>query len=826
MKLLDQLYQQDYHSCVMTSFGIDFSAFENVLLTRLRAAGCNNNLVIADAGMLAYAMGSASELPVHAGRRYTVTGANAAGVFHPKVILQLGGKSGRLFVSSANLTAPGLGGNKEVIGQVVASPGLVGESQLLASAWRYVRSFLDLEQEAVANQVARMRKHTAWLMDVPPADGLVSLSNGDTAAFLDSSSKQTIASRFGNYISGDVVKRLIVVSPYWDEDLRALRTLQKAIGATEICVLVGGPKPSFPIQALKDSDSIRFYPLADTESRFVHGKVYIAETKHADHVLYGSANCTMPGMGGARLSPGRNEEACLYRRMKQGAALVELRLVASLAKGRALKGEELPKWHLPPDVPRDAAAARHPGRFEIKGSYLLWWPSGPYAHARAHVELLDQDGIQMSVALNAPTTTADEARRYILPALNQMPFFARARAGDNTSVASIIVLPEVLRQETREPRSRRFEEESSRLKSNERIGPWILDFIDLIAKAEAVDDDHDPDQINTGTSRSAVRSRATSPASRTLSYEEFTAGRKVRQDRKVGFHQAFAGSDFDLVRSYLNRLIGLNSRQDGYGLIEDESGVRDALALEDELQQDWNAAKDKAPVPSANPELSEARRKQLEAKELLAANAARLAARFDIGDFSVDFSNQMRKRAKATPLLPQDMFRLRAVLLMMLGASYPIGWDRLRMQGTEWQVLPADGELPWARLIGRVLSAFFGEHSDLIGELRVGLGPEGPAVELVEGFATCFWAIQACLIAAEAKNGMYGLDRLLSDLSVRIYKRSGLSQVELQDETVLAVLEKMTSAFPLGISQDEMLSLHHASVAKVPLPQQLEPIAT
>lgn len=826
MKLLEQFDQRGYHSCVMTSFGLDFSAFENVLLTRLRAVDCNNNLVIADAGMLAYAMGSTSELPLHAGRRYSVTGANAQGVFHPKVILQLGSKTGRLFVSSANLTAPGLGGNKEVIGQVIASPGLVGESQLLASAWRYLSGFLDLEQEAVANQVARIRKHAAWLMDTSPADGLVSLSNGDSAAFLSSLSKQTISSRFVNYISGDAVKRLIVISPYWDEDLRALRTLQKAIGSAEICVLVGGPKPSFPMQALKDSDSIRFYPLAEAEGRFLHGKVYIAQTRHADHVLYGSANCTMPGLGGARPSPGHNEEACLYRRMKQGAALVELRLVASLAKGRALQGDDLPKWHVPAEVPRDAAAARHPGRFEIKGPHLLWWPSAPYAATDAHVELLDQDGMLIPVALNAPTTIADGARRYVLSSVNQTPFFARARVGGNTSVASIIVLPEVLRQETREPRSRRFEEESSRLKSNERIGPWILDFIDLIAKAEAVDGDDDSDQIKAGKSRSAVRSRAASPASRTLSYEEFTAGRKVRQDRKVGFHQAFAGSDFDLVRSYLNRLIGLNSSQDGYGPRVDESGVRDALALEDELQQDWDALKDKAPAPSADPEISEARRKQLKAKEVLAANAARLAARFDIGDFSVDFSNQMRKRAKATPLVPQDMFRLRAVLLLMLGASYPIGWDRLRIQGTEWQVLPADGELPWARLIGRVLSAFFGESSDLIGALRVRRGLEGPTVEMVEGFATCFWAIQACIIAAEARNGMYGLDKLLSELSVRIYRRSGLSQVELQDETVLVVLEKMTSAFQLGISRDEMLSLHRASVAKVPLPQQLEPIAT
>ncbi|KIP83334.1 hypothetical protein SN15_12845 [Stenotrophomonas maltophilia] len=817
MKLFEQFSQCGYHSCVMTSFGIDFAAFENVLLNRLRSAGCNNNLVIADAGMLAYAMGSISEFPSYAGRRYTVTGAKAEGVFHPKLILQLGAKTGRLFVSSANLTTPGLGGNKEVIGQVAASSGMSGESQLLASAWRYAQSLLDLQQEAIANQVARVRKQTPWLMDVPPADGLVSLSNGDAAAFLDSQSRQTIGTRFSRFIGGDRVRRLIVISPYWDEDLRALRALQKATGAEEVCVLVGGPAPSFPAQSLKDSDSIRLYALTGEQSRFVHGKVYIAQTKHADHVLYGSANCTMAGLGGARPSPWRNEEACLYRRMRAGAATGELGLTASLAKGQSLSGKALPKWHVRPEVPREASIARDPGRFEIKGAHLLWWPSIAYTHPDARVDLLDQDGTTLPIQLNEHAPSIDAVRRYTLPSLTEAPFFARARVGATTSVASIVVLAHVLRQETKQPRSRRFEEESSRLRENQRIGPWILEFIDLIAQAETADVDSEPEPTKAGKSKAASRLRAPPARSRTLSYEEFTANRKPGQDRNTGFHSAFAGSDFDLVRSYLNRLIGLEAIPADQAQLEDAADVRAALELHDEAQVDQGEDSWRPQVQPDAGDISEERRQQLEKDKVRDAFAARLAARGDIAMFSAEFCDQMRQKAKKSPLVLQDMFRLRAVLLMTFGAAYPIGSDRLKVQGTEWQVLPADGEQSWALLIGRILSTFFSKDSDLIGGLRVMRGGDGPAIELVEGFATCFWAIQACRIAVEARGGMNGMDTRLSNLSARIYERSGLTPAELEEETVGTILRKMTSTFPLGFSLEELLTSHRTSAARLQL---------
>lgn len=813
MKLFEQFAHRGYHSCVMTTFGIDFAAFENIALHRLRGAGCNNNLVIADAGMLAHALESAIELPRHAGRQYTVAGTRSKGVFHPKIILQLGRKTGRVFVSSANLTAPGLAGNLEVIGTIAASHDNSGESRLLASAWRYVEQFLDLDQEAVAHQVARMRKQAAWLMDVVPADGIVSLANGEAAAFLDSAGKRTIASRFATFIGGDPVKRLIVVSPYWDEDLKALRDLHESTGAREVCVLVGGYKPSFPTQRLVERDAIRLFPLRTEKNRFVHGKVIIAQTRDADHVLYGSANCTVAGVGAARAFAGRNDEACIYRRMRRGAALRELDLESSIAKENVLKGKELPTWQVRPEVPLEAAIRRDPGRFAIRGVQLQWWPTEAYGHGSARVELLGRTGEVVSLELVAHELPAEGVRCFVISGPSEPPYFARVRIGRDVSVAAVIVMPDVLRQETREARTRQLEEVADRLKGGERLGLWIMDFIDLIAQAEAYETEPDRTRGALATrEHRGSRSTGESPG-RTLRYDVFIAGRKLREDRKPNFQSAFAGSDLDLVRSYLNRIIGLVAVAIDQDERDDDARIREALALRDEVPADDDDASKPSRQPSEG-EWSEARLKHVEEEKARNAIAARLTARADIAKFSIKICSQMRTKVPLKPLLLHDMLRLRAVLMMMLGAACPIGTGLLDKRILESQVLRPDGEHAWARLIGRVLATFFNDPEPLIEALQLQDYESALPVELVECFATCFWSIQACRIAANAKPCMHSLRQQLDGLSANIYRRSGLTRAECQDKTVTEIFEKMTSTFALGISLEEILALHHEPAAQ------------
>ena len=58
------------------------------------------------------------------------------------------------------------------------------------------------------------------------------------------------------------------------------------------------------------------------------------------------------------------------------------------------------------------------------------------------------------------------------------------------------------------------------------------------------------------------------------------------------------------------------------------------------------------------------------------------------------------------------------------------------------------------------------------------------------------------------------MQKQLAGLSISIYKRSGLTRAECEDDAVTALFEKMTSTFALGVSLEEILALHRELAAQ------------
>src|SRR3546814_1408623 len=77
----------------------------------------------------------------------------------------------------------------------------------------------------------------------------------------------------------------------------------------------------FPAEAAF-AKKVRLVDLNSPNSRFTHAKVFVALTKHHDHILFGSANCTTAALSSA----GSNAEACVYRRLPAGTAVKALGL--------------------------------------------------------------------------------------------------------------------------------------------------------------------------------------------------------------------------------------------------------------------------------------------------------------------------------------------------------------------------------------------------------------------------------------------------------------------------------------------------------------------
>lgn len=254
MKLYDRFGAKGFHSSFITTFGIDFDAYENVCLNRLRGAGCTNNFILPDSRMLSYALDGASVLPRYAGRLYLASGMNTprGGVFHSKLFLRLGRRSGELLVGSANMTAPGLAGNREIMGMVACGSEDSGERRIIASAWSYLDARIDRTENAAAEQIGWMQARTPWLSDTEPAAGLIALRDNSQAAFLTNDGQTGIGRRFLDLVDERPVIRLIVISPYWDGGLAALKYLMTQLAPQETILLIEPKKRLFPADALKD----------------------------------------------------------------------------------------------------------------------------------------------------------------------------------------------------------------------------------------------------------------------------------------------------------------------------------------------------------------------------------------------------------------------------------------------------------------------------------------------------------------------------------------------------------------------------------------------
>ena len=330
MNLYERFREPGYHTSIITTFGVDFDAYENVVLPRLRGAGCHNNILLCDAALLTQNLAKSSSLPRYAGRLYTANGAKAAGVFHPKLVVQLGRNGGRIIVSSANMTATGLAGNLELAGEFACGTEDSGEQRLIAQAWAYALRHCDRTGQALDAQIAWAEARTPWLRGAVQTRESVILEDGTTAALLTAGERIGIGEQFVAHVDDMPVKRLVVVSPYWDENLKALGFIAKTLSPAKTDLLIDSDAGLFPVTALKKLKGVRLFDREEFhKGRFLHAKAVIAQTRKADHVLYGSANCTVAALGTKGFA-GENEEVCMYRRFPAGTVLDSLELAELL----------------------------------------------------------------------------------------------------------------------------------------------------------------------------------------------------------------------------------------------------------------------------------------------------------------------------------------------------------------------------------------------------------------------------------------------------------------------------------------------------------------
>ncbi len=431
IKLFRDLKQAGFHSSVATTYSVDGAFYDGSVQRRLRRFECVNNIVIADVSMLSRALTATPETFALAGQRYAIVPARVCGCFHPKILLRLGARRARLVVGSANLTAAGWGVNLEItacfeyrhgdVERAVAGP-------IIRKAYDYLLRWLEpVQGESIAHKLRLHRRDSPWLADVEANGAPVLLPDGTTADLLCEfgDGKPGIMSRLVEMVDGERVRQLVVVSPYWDDDLSALRNLRTALRMPTTIIGLNPLVSRFPTAAMEKDRRVRFtaVPVEQGTERFLHAKIIIVSSDKADHVVFGSANCTDAALGSVGRG-GTNAEMAVYRRLSSGTALHMLGIDISREIDPSVFG-------LPTRDPFVGGAEKIlAGLVEVTGKVVRWWPSPNVSGVGA--TLLSGGGTRPMVGGGSFFST-------VLDRLPAFPMIVRFRLADGSTTEPTVV---------------------------------------------------------------------------------------------------------------------------------------------------------------------------------------------------------------------------------------------------------------------------------------------------------------------------------------------------------------------------------------------------
>jgi hypothetical protein len=311
IELLSTLAERrDIYGAVVLTYGADLAFFEEVIL-RGWLGTCREILVLMDAARYADSVRDLAGSVARAGVQYLPVPVQLEPpyVFHPKMVLLAGERMGRLLVGSGNLTFAGFGHNRETYSCFDWTPETPTFRPLFSSAWQFLEQ---IKQRWVFSK----RAHTAvdkiahvasWLVQ----DGIFE-NPADTQFF--HSLERSILDQFCCLLATETVERLTVAVPFLDKNTKALASLQDRLRPKELCLVLQSNRTAGNLAGLQrlqqEGAPLRILTL-DDESRYLHAKIYLAETDRRSVLMTGSANCSYAGLMGT--PPGGNVEAVVVR---------------------------------------------------------------------------------------------------------------------------------------------------------------------------------------------------------------------------------------------------------------------------------------------------------------------------------------------------------------------------------------------------------------------------------------------------------------------------------------------------------------------------------
>ena len=397
--LFDDFKEGGFHSSILSTFSVDPAFYDASLQLRLRGLGCQNNLLLADATMLEQSLEAIPDAFENAGRKYLVVPVRNTSCFHPKLALRYGKTKARLIVGSANVTSAGWAGNLELVSTLSWQARDEDEDSeihrtLFVRAHQWMSALIaPADDNKAAYKLELIRSQSPWIEnDVLEGDTPFELTDGSQIDLLlsDPADLNGLADRMLKLVD-EPVERLTIISPFWDDQLSALKRLSAAVGDPDLRIFLSqnarNPSRSstFPVAAIGKL-VLKFHPITaggESANRFLHAKMFLFHGSDHDFLFIGSANCSVAALG-APGKAGVNHECLLYRKLPRGSVKKDLKL--SYKSKIAVADIEVP-----PDKaePASETTTFMAGSVERRATRLIWSPAPNFTGAVASIMIDD-----------------------------------------------------------------------------------------------------------------------------------------------------------------------------------------------------------------------------------------------------------------------------------------------------------------------------------------------------------------------------------------------------------------------------------------------------
>ena len=684
---------------------------------------------------------------------------------------------------------------------------------MVAAAWHYLTRFVGNDQEALRGQQDWMLARSPWLRQAVASTEKMGLADQTEAAFLTTGNETGIGQRFADLID-EPVTRLIVVSPYWDMGLTALSFLNDRLSPEEVSVVIDPGVVQFPKNAVGALPNLKLYHRNGfREGRFIHAKTIIAQTQTADHVLLGSANCTLAALG-CEGYVGENEEVCLYRKLPPDTIIQALDLAGVLDEEHMIESAEIDEPELDDNLPLDELAEQAPGQFEVRVDVLVWRPASSIDPAGCIIELLDQNGSVIPCTLSP--LHSERSPRFQISGTNVRPSCARLVFTDgHRSAPAIVTLIDRLSSAIRETRARKTQNALRGLDEETEAGLMLMEVLDVLERLEP-DADKDKSPISIPKAGHGNDDEAATHYE-VLSYEQFIAGRRPRTSQASLTHNSLAGSEVSLVRGFLNRILGMDGPRDEIDETDNDDLMRDAFNLGDETDNAEAAIAAGAEFGKDEKTPEEEEREEAARKR----KAAQRKARQDqLVSAALKFGQRIKDRQESGQLDNHDILRLRALLMIIAAASWK-GAEAKNGKKTprsSIQVLPAEGDKDsWPFVMGRLLFAVFGGNNPAIRELYLSNEHDQIPDDIVECWATCYWCFHACMQASISEIEKARINKHLGPIASYAYTITLPTKAELLGDDVITIIDGMNARYAdkLGIEPVSIENGHRSLVESI-----------